>query len=62
VLTQLTLQNYEDAIEVLNPDFVWRVAARNLALLVYVALVCAPILRGLSARPSLGSWPEASST
>jgi hypothetical protein len=28
-----------------DPEFVWRLAGRNAALLIYVVLVCAPIVR-----------------
>jgi Glycosyltransferase family 87 len=43
VLTQVELQNY-DGVEVLTGSFVWPLAARNALLLVYLALVAAPIL------------------
>ena len=36
---------YAHLIDGLHPDFVWRLAARNLALLVYLYLVCSPIVR-----------------
>jgi Glycosyltransferase family 87 len=66
VLTQLSLQYYAQAIDGLQAEFVWRIAARNLALLAYAFLVCAPIVREGFAKPqsgpSLRSWPEASST
>jgi glycosyl transferase family 87 len=46
VLTQLDLQFYGQLIGGLPAsDFVWRLAARNVALLVYLYVVCAPILR-----------------
>jgi hypothetical protein len=46
ILTQLDLQYYGQLIEGLPADdFVWRLAARNLALLVYLFLVAAPIIR-----------------
>jgi hypothetical protein len=62
VLTQLSLQHYAEAIDGLQAEFVWRIAARNVALLAYAFLVCAPIVREGFARPSLRPWPEASST
>jgi hypothetical protein len=64
VLTELALRHYDDAIGDLHADFVWRIAGRNLLLLVYLWLVCRPILRGLEWRQSLDwrSWREASST
>jgi Glycosyltransferase family 87 len=64
VLTELALRHYDDAIGDLHADFVWRVAGRNLLLLVYLWLVCWPILRGLDLRQSLDwrSWRAASST
>jgi hypothetical protein len=43
VLTQVELQNY-DGVEALTGSFVWPLAARNALLLVYLALVAAPIL------------------
>lgn len=45
VLTQLALQHYDDAIGELHSDFVWPLVGRNLALLVYLFWVCAPIVR-----------------
>jgi hypothetical protein len=45
VLTELALRHYDDAIGDLRGDFVWRLAGRNLLLLAYLFLVCAPILR-----------------
>jgi hypothetical protein len=54
LFTQIGLQNY-DGVDALTGSFVWPVAARNVYLLVYLALVAAPILRGTSAdRPSTG--------
>jgi hypothetical protein len=44
LFTQIGLQNY-DGVDALTGSFVWPVAARNLYLLVYLALVAAPILR-----------------
>jgi hypothetical protein len=43
VLTQVELQNY-DGVDDLSGSFVWPVAARNVLLLIYLALVAAPIL------------------
>jgi hypothetical protein len=62
VLTQLSLQHYAEAIDGLQPEFVWRIAARNLALVAYAFLVCTPIVREGLSRPSLRPWPETSST
>ncbi len=64
VLTELALRHYDDAIGDLHADFVWRIAGRNLLLLVYLFLVCAPILRGLDWKSALDwrSWRAASST
>lgn len=45
VLTQLMLQFYARMVVDFDPEFVWRLAGRNATLLVYVALVCAPIVR-----------------
>jgi hypothetical protein len=42
VLTQITLQHY-DGVDSLNGSFVWPLAARNLALLVYLWLVLSPV-------------------
>jgi Glycosyltransferase family 87 len=58
VLTELSLRHYDDAIGDLGADFVWRIAGRNVLLLVYLVLVCAPIFRGLGWR----EWLAASST
>lgn len=53
VLTQLMLQQYARIVVDFDPEFVWRLAGRNALLLVYLALVTAPILRaGLAPRPS----------
>ena len=53
VLTQLMLQFYARVVVDFDPEFVWRLAARNTVLLVYLALVCVPIVRdGLRSRPS----------
>ena len=43
VLTQVELQNY-DGVDDLSGSFVWPLAARNALLLIYLALVAAPIL------------------
>ena len=45
VLTQLMLQFYARVVVDFDPEFVWRLAGRNVLLLVYVVLVCAPIVR-----------------
>ena len=45
LLTQVALQHYDKAIDEFGPAFVWPVAARNLALLAFTWMVCAPILR-----------------
>jgi hypothetical protein len=43
LFTQIALQNY-DGVSELSGNFVWPVAARNFWLLVYLILVCGPIL------------------
>jgi hypothetical protein len=43
ILTQVVLQNY-DGVDSLSGGFVWPLAARNLTLLLYLYLVCRPIL------------------
>jgi hypothetical protein len=48
VLTQIALQHYDQAIDSFGGAFVWPLAARNLCLLAYLWLVCAPIVRGSS--------------
>ena len=48
VFTQIELQHY-DGVDALTGSFVWPLAVRNLLLLVYLALVAAPILRPASA-------------
>ena len=53
VLTQVVLQNY-DGVDSLSGAFVWPLAARNLTLLVYLWLVCRPVLEGEASRRSLG--------
>jgi glycosyl transferase family 87 len=45
LFTQITLQNY-DGVDALTGAFVWPLAARNVYLLVYLWIVCEPILRG----------------
>jgi hypothetical protein len=44
LFTQIIVQNY-DQVDGLGGGFVWSIAARNLYLLLYLYLVCAPILR-----------------
>jgi hypothetical protein len=52
ILTQLDLQYYGQLIAGLPADdFVWRLAARNLALLVYLWLVAAPIVKSWRVAP-----------
>jgi Glycosyltransferase family 87 len=50
LFTQIELQHY-DGVDGLTSSFVWLVAARNVLLLVYLALVAAPILRSASSVP-----------
>jgi hypothetical protein len=45
VMTQLMLQFYARVTVDFDAEFVWRLAGRNALLLLYLALVCAPILR-----------------
>jgi hypothetical protein len=45
VMTQLMLQFYARVTVDFDGEFVWRLAGRNALLLLYLALVCAPILR-----------------
>ena len=45
VLTQLMLQFYARIAVDFDPEFVWRLAGRNAALLIYLVIVCAPIVR-----------------
>jgi len=55
LFTQIALQNY-DGVTDLDTNFVWPLAARNLWLLAYMALVCGPVLVSAgsrSARPRL---------
>jgi hypothetical protein len=53
LFTQIELQHY-DGVDALNGSFVWPLAVRNVLLLVYLALVAAPIVRPerLAASPS----------
>jgi hypothetical protein len=53
LLTQITLQNY-DGVDALKAGFVWPLAARNLCLLVYLWIVCAPILAAVREGEGLG--------
>jgi len=55
VFTQLALQHYDDAIGELHSDFVWWIAVRNLLLLAYAFLVCAPIVRAGFTRRQAGA-------
>jgi hypothetical protein len=48
LFTQIELQHY-DGVDSLTGSFVWPLAVRNLLLLVYLALVAAPIVRSASA-------------
>jgi Glycosyltransferase family 87 len=48
LFTQIELQHY-DGVDSLSGSFVWPLAIRNVLLLVYLALVAAPILRTESA-------------
>jgi hypothetical protein len=43
LLTQIVLQNY-DGVDSLSGGFVWPLAARNLTLLIYLYVVCRPVL------------------
>jgi hypothetical protein len=45
LLTQVALQHYDKAIDEFGPAFVWPVTGRNIALLAFTWMVCAPILR-----------------
>lgn len=45
VMTELMLQFYARVVVDFDPEFVWRLAGRNAALLVYALLVCVPIVR-----------------
>jgi hypothetical protein len=55
LFTQIALQNY-DGVSELSGNFVWPVAARNLWLLVYLILVCGPILAEGSSDPAKARW------
>jgi hypothetical protein len=51
VLTQLMLQFYARVVVDFDPEFVWRLAGRNAVLLIYLGMVCVPIVReGIAAR------------
>jgi Glycosyltransferase family 87 len=58
VLTQVALQHYDQAINSFGGAFVWPLAARNLCLLAYLWLVCAPIVREAPAPSGRGSRSE----
>jgi hypothetical protein len=58
VLTQVALQNYDQAIDSFGGGFVWPLAARNLSLLAYLWLVCEPIVRGAPRLSGRGSRSE----
>ena len=45
VMTQLMLQQYARIVVDFDPEFVWRLAGRNALLLLYLVLVCVPVLR-----------------
>ncbi len=45
LFTQIALQNY-DQVDGLGAGFTWPIAARNLYLVLYLWLVCAPIIGG----------------
>jgi hypothetical protein len=60
LLTQVALQHYDKAIGEFGPAFVWPVAGRNLALLVYTLMVCAPIVRGRLHRAAASEGERAS--
>jgi len=60
LLTQIVLMNY-DGVDALRADFVWAAVLRNTALLVYLWLVCAPILRAGFAAPLTLSVPASRS-
>jgi hypothetical protein len=53
LLTQITLQNY-DGVDALKDGFVWPLAARNVSLLIYLWIVCEPILGAARESGSLG--------
>lgn len=54
VLTQLMLQFYARVTVDFDPEFVWRLAGRNAALLIYLLVVCAPIVRAAIRSPGDG--------
>jgi hypothetical protein len=54
VLTQVVLQNY-DGVDSLSGGFVWPLAARNLILLLYLFMVCRPVLGGEAESERAGS-------
>ncbi len=54
ILTQVVLQNY-DGVDSLSSGFVWPLAARNLTLLLYLYLVCRPVLGGQGKSERAGS-------
>jgi len=45
LFTQVELQHYDQAIGDFGDAFIWAITARNLYLLLYVWMVCAPIIR-----------------
>jgi Glycosyltransferase family 87 len=55
VLTQLMLQFYARVVVDFDPEFVWRLAGRNVALLAYLAIVCVPIVRAALREPDVAS-------
>ena len=55
LFTQIALQNY-DGVSELSGNFVWPVVARNLCLLVYLVLVCGPILAEGRSDPAEARW------
>ena len=57
VLTQLMLQFYARMVVDFDPEFVWRLAGRNAALLIYLGLVCAPIVREALRSPAGAEAP-----
>jgi hypothetical protein len=57
LFTQIELQHY-DGVDSLAGSFVWPLAVRNLLLLVYLALVAAPIVRPASVGRLVGSTPS----
>jgi hypothetical protein len=55
LFTQIELQHY-DGVESMSGSFVWPLAVRNVLLLVYLALVAAPILRTQGSRGRAGRY------